>query len=627
MNPDPELTYKIMSIDSQSGTVDPTPDQVQTSSHQLESPVHASEYPLPSSEPQPVLGDPADSVLPGPSQAVDQMEIKVRTFPEDLESQDHTIQSSSSNRNQNMIPHEDPKSRWRERVADFGHMIYPFIDPFVPKANFFWFHLGYFIFMGLLGGLILWGLEDNLSYLDGLFVATSAVCVTGLSSVDFSTFSTNGQVLVLVWIFSGGLVMISLVPLLLRLIFAKYRHRFLHLVSNIDDYQELTTQAQRILKILLITIATYIVTIQLIAFIIMGIYLSADSSAKAVMRANGIDNPWWWSLFHTASSFQNAGFALFGSSIVPFSNDQVISLTLTICVMAGNTFFPIFLRFILWIIKLSTCNTQLRQDLQELLRNPRFYYYYLFPSRQTWILLGLWLFITGAEFFIFFVEWNRVVVYAAEFSTGIKLMINFAQTVWVRACGLNNVNIGSLNFGHLAFLIVSMYISAFPFILTLRSSSSTPDKRLSTPGERISRTMRNLIARDLVWLYFVVVLITFIEFGRPSTDPAIVPNSFLNICFEVSSAFGTVGLSTGFPGANYSYSGAFYGLSKFLIILTFLAGRHRGLPALFDTTIRVSGEIERKSRTFSLEQSRVRSSKLTIEDLRIIVEDSGSKSA
>ena len=606
-----------MSIDSQSRTVDPTPDHsedgAQISANQLEPQVLASEStPLPSSEP-------ASNLISNLS------EIKVRTFPEELEPQDQ--ESSPSYRPQRVVRHHDPKPLWRERLSDFWNMIYPFIDPFVPKANFFWFHLGYFIFMGLLGGLILWGLEDNLSYLDGLFVATSAVCVTGLSSADFSTFSTNGQVLVLVWIFSGGLVMISLIPVLIRLIFAKFRHRFLDLISNIDDYQELTTQAQRILKILLITISTYIVTIQLIAFIIMGAYLAADSSANSVMRANGVHNPWWWSLFHTASSFQNAGFALFGSSIVPFSNDQVISLTLTFCVMAGNTFFPMFLRLILWTMKLLTCNTQLREDLQELLRNPRFYYHYLFPPRQTWILLGIWLFLTGAEFFIFFVEWNRVVVYGAEFSTGIKLMINFAQTVWVRACGLNNLNIGSLNYGHLAFLIVTMYISAFPYILTLRSSSSTPDKRLSTPGQRISKTVRHLVARDLLWLYFVVVLITFIEFGRPSTDPSTVPNSFLNICFEVSSAFGTVGLSTGFPGANYSYSGAFYGLSKFLIILTFLAGRHRGLPALFDSTITVAGEIERKSRTFSLDQARARPSKLTIDDPRMIVEDSGSKSA
>ena len=459
----------------------------------------------------------------------------------------------------------------------------------IPKANYFWGHLIYIIFMSLLGGLILWGLEDGIWYLDSLFVAASAVCVTGLSTVDFSVFSVSGQVLVLVWIQFGGLIMLSMAAPIARLIF-HYRTK-----DPRDGFEVMSPQTVRILKIVIATIVSYLVVVQLLAFIILGAYLSADDAANAVMKANGVHNPWWWALFYTMSAFQNAGFALMSSSIVPFSNDRLVSLVIAFLIMAGNTLYPIFFRAILVSIKKLTCNERLRNDLEELLQNPRSYYYLLFPSFNTWILLGCWSLLTLVEWSIFFVEWDRLAVYGADFSSGIKLMINFVQTVSVRTCGLNNVNIGSLTSGHLAFLMVSMFLSAFPFMVSLRTSSA---ERKSDPAARAAKFSKRLLARDIIWVYLAIIIITFVEGGRPSTDPAVVLNSFLFICFEVVSAFGTVGLSVGFPGQNYSYCGSFHGVSKFIILLTLIAGRHRGLPESIDfavTSVR---------RSFSLDMQR-----------------------
>ena len=90
-----------------------------------------------------------------------------------------------------------------------------------------------------------------------------------------------------------------------------------------------------------------------------------------------------------------------------------------------------------------------------------------------------------------------------------------------------------------------------------------------------------------------VDIITFIE--GASVD--ILLTSFLAICFEVSSAYGTVGLSVGFPGQNYSFCGSFTGVSKFIILLTFIAGRHRGLPETLDPAISSVGRRMKTERT------------------------------
>jgi hypothetical protein len=64
-----------------------------------------------------------------------------------------------------------------------------------------------------------------------------------------------------------------------------------------------------------------------------------------------------------------------------------------------------------------------------LLREPRYFYYLLFPARETVRMFCAFLVITSAEFLIFFVEWNNKEVYAdlKSYSTGEQLMINFVQ--------------------------------------------------------------------------------------------------------------------------------------------------------------------------------------------------------
>lgn len=62
-------------------------------------------------------------------------------------------------------------------------------------------------------------------------------------------------------------------------------------------------------------------------------------------------NAWWFAIFHSISTFNNAGFSLLNDSMVAFQNDALVQLVSTFQIVAGNTLFPVFLRYVLGTIE------------------------------------------------------------------------------------------------------------------------------------------------------------------------------------------------------------------------------------------------------------------------------------
>lgn len=94
-----------------------------------------------------------------------------------------------------------------------------------------------------------------------------------------------------------------------------------------------------------------------------------------------------------------------------------------------------------------------------------------------------------------------------------------------------------------------------------------------------------MFSRDLVWLFLALLLITIAESNAIRDTPAPRYMSIFGIIFELCSAYGTVGLSLGFPGTATSLSGQFGTFSKLIIVAVMLAGRHRGLPVAIDPAV------------------------------------------
>ena len=90
---------------------------------------------------------------------------------------------------------------------------------------------------------------------------------------------------------------------------------------------------------------------------------------------------------------------------------------------------------------------------------------------------------------------------------------------------------------------------------------------------------------DITFVITCIFLIVSVEESRQLSPPLPV----FNIIFEVISAFGNVGLSLGYPGTYASLSGVFTPFSKFIMILVFMVGRHRGLPDNVDKSVQIPG--------------------------------------
>lgn len=117
----------------------------------------------------------------------------------------------------------------------------------------------------------------------------------------------------------------------------------------------------------------------------------------------------------------------------------------------------------------------------------------------------------------------------------------------------------------------------------------------------IRQQVRAQLSHDAWWICLAVFLITIIEGARFESNPTVF--SAFNIMFEVVSGYACVGMSIGVPWDAYSFSGAWHGLSKLVMIAVMIRGRHRGLPVAIDHALQLPG---RKQWEAEEEDGRVR---------------------
>jgi Trk-type K+ transport system membrane component len=119
-------------------------------------------------------------------------------------------------------------------------------------------------------------------------------------------------------------------------------------------------------------------------------------------------SPWWTGIFLCISAFNNTGLSLIDVNMVPFQGSYYVVITTGLLILAGNTAYPIFLRFILWgMLKLMNffmpddAFVEWKETFEFILKYPRRVYTTLFPSRLTWWLLAVVVFINVADWLAF----------------------------------------------------------------------------------------------------------------------------------------------------------------------------------------------------------------------------------
>jgi hypothetical protein len=147
-----------------------------------------------------------------------------------------------------------------------------------------------------------------------------------------------------------------------------------------------------------------------------------------------------------------------------------------------------------------------------------------------------------------------------------------------------------------------MYISVFPIAISTRrtnvyeekslgvwANSSADDADSPNTNSYVGTHLRRQLSFDLWYVFLGFFLIAIVEGPRLQNTNDYTFTLF-SVLFEIISAYGTVGLSMGYPGINTSFSGEFRTLSKLIIIAMQIRGRHRGLPYALDRAILLPSE-------------------------------------
>jgi len=189
---------------------------------------------------------------------------------------------------------------------------------------------------------------------------------------------------------------------------------------------------------------------------------------------------------------------------------------------------------------------------------------------------------------------------------GHRILDGLMQSAAVRAAGFIVVNLANLAPAVKVLYVIMMYVSVYPIALSVRSSNVYEERSLGImddegnpnaddePNHDGSRAEvwgrylawhdRKQLAFDMWWLGLALVLVCIIERG-PINDIAKPWMDIFPILFELVSAYGTVGLSLGITGSDFSLSGAFSPVSKLIVCFVMLRGRHRGLPVAIDRAV------------------------------------------
>ena len=304
-------------------------------------------------------------------------------------------------------------------------------------------------------------------------------------------------------------------------------------------------------------------------------------------------------IFTSATLFNDLGFTLTPDSFISFQGAVWPLLLGSFLIVIGNTGFPCLLRFIIWVSSLFTRKeTAVWEELRFLLDHPRRCFTLLFPSSATWVLFGILIALNGLDL-IFFIILDINDPTVDSIPPGLRVLAGLFQAVSTRTSGTAVVSLSALHPGIQVSYLIMMYISVFPIAISVRRTNVYEEKSLGIYGHHpdendnnepsyIGAHLRKQLSFDLWFIFLGLFIIAIAEGGPLTNDPGF---SLFAVLFEIVSAYGTVGLSLGYPNINASLSAEFSVIAKLVIIAMMVRGRHRGLPYELDRAILLPSEV------------------------------------
>ncbi|ODH27893.1 hypothetical protein ACO22_04062 [Paracoccidioides brasiliensis] len=362
----------------------------------------------------------------------------------------------------------------------------------------------------------------------------------------------------------------------------------------------------RALKALAVLLIGYFFFFHLLGVVCLVPWIMQQTRFGDIVKAAGQGRP-WWAIFTAGSSFNDQGFALTPDSMISFFDAIFPLLLMAFLIIVGNTGFPCMLRFIIWVFShLVPHGGPLWEELRFLLDHPRRCFTLLFPRAATWWLFGFLVLLNVVDV-IFFVILYLNNSEISKIPGGIRFVDGLFQAAATRTAGLSVVNLAEVHPAVQVSYMIMMYISVFPIAISVRRTNVYEEGSLgiySSPyvdkddGDEafeakefnyVGAHLRRQLSFDLWFIFLGLFIIAIVEAGRlDNTGEGSL--SMFAILFEIVSAYGTVGLSLGYPGTNTSLCAQFKPLSKLIIIAMEIRGRHRGLPYELDRAILLPSE-------------------------------------
>lgn len=380
------------------------------------------------------------------------------------------------------------------------------------------------------------------NYLNALFTATSATCVTGLVTYDTNThFSIFGQIVILVLIQIGGIgfmTILSTIGIYLKKKINLYERKIIMQASGSISTQGVIALVKRIGKTTLI---------------IEGI--GAILLASRFITVFGMGKGIYFSIFHSISAFCNAGFDLMGSlgnefcSLTNFVGDWVVNLTIMGLIISGG------LGFFVWsnIIDTKCCFRKMKL--------------------HTKIVLSATAFLIIVPSFLFFIFEKDNPMTIKNLPIDEKILASLFQSVTTRTAGFNTIDLSKINDSSALLTIFLMAIGGSPgstaggiktttFVVSILSIVfSTKQQSTIVIGKR--QLENNIIkqASAIISLFLFSIILSSLMII------AIDNITLLDALFETTSAIATVGLSNGVDVSSLS------SISKLVLIFLMYIGR------------------------------------------------------
>lgn len=383
---------------------------------------------------------------------------------------------------------------------------------------------------------------ERVGFINAFFTSSSAVCVTGLVVKNTAEYWSNfGHVVIISLIQMGGLGFMTMATIVALLVGKKITFTE-RLVIKEQLNQETMTGLVKLTK--------YVIGA---TFLVEG--LGAIFLSTKFIPMYGLGKGLWFSVFHAISAFCNAGFDIMGSSLEPYVGDLTLNLTLATLVILGGLGFSVYI---------------------DISRNRKFGRLKL--HSKLVIVMTILLLVLGTV--LIFITESQNPETMLNFTPKEKIVSSFFQSAISRTAGFNSINLSGMRESTVIIIIMLMFVGGSPgstaggvktttfgVLLFTTRAVIRGDKDVTIFKKRINQSIVNRsLAIFMVGILLVLSLTLFLTF----TEDA----NFLDLLFETTSAFATVGLSR-------SLSPNLTNIGKIVIALTMYAGRVGPLTMAF----------------------------------------------